>query len=264
MRHSLMKSFERIYIINLHGNSMKKEKCPNGGKDENVFDIQQGNAIILLVKNPEISERKIKYFDLFGLREEKYQWLDRNTLFSTEWQDLTPSSPHYLFTPMDLTLQKEYGKFWGVPDIFPLNNVGIVTANDELTIKWTKDEIWNTVIKFSQMKSEEARAHYNLGDDTTTWKVANAQQDLCDSGLTKEHIIPLQYRPFDTRYTYYTGKSGGFHCRPLFNVMKNMLQENLGLITVRQVAEGIFNHILITQDIVDNRFMRSNNLTLPV
>lgn len=258
MRQSLMNSFEMIYIINLHGNSMKKEKCPNGSKDENVFDIQQGTAIILLVKKPEISERKIKYFDLFGLREEKYQWLDRNTLFSTEWECLKPASPHYLFTPTDLTLQMQYQNFWGVTDIFPLNNVGIVTANDELTIKWTKDEIWNTVIKFSQMKPEDARVYYNLGNDTTTWNVANAQQDLQNSGLSKDHIIPIQYRPFDTRYTYYTGKSNGFHCRPLYDSMKNMLQENFGLITVRQVAEGIFNHVFITQNIVDNRFMRSN------
>jgi predicted helicase len=258
MRQSLMESFERIYIVNLHGNSKKKEKCPDGSKDGNVFDIQQGTAIILLVKNPEITERKIKYFDLFGLREEKYHWLDRNSLFSTDWQDLIPSSPHYLFTPIDATLQKEYQKFWAVTDIFPLNNVGIVTANDELTMKWSRDEIWNTVIKFSQMKPEDARVHYNIGIDTTTWQVASAQQDLVNSGLSKEHVIPIQYRPFDTRYTYYTGKSNGFHCRPLYDIMKNMLQENIGLITVRQVAEGIFNHVLVTQDIVDNRFMRSN------
>ena len=111
MRQSLMQSFERIYILNLHGSTKKKEKCPDGSKDENVFEIQQGTAIILLVKNSEIKDRKIKYFDLYGMKEAKYQWLDKNTLFSTEWQDLMPKTPHYMFIPVDLSLQQEYEKF---------------------------------------------------------------------------------------------------------------------------------------------------------
>jgi len=258
MRQSLMQSFERIYILNLHGNAKKKEKCPDGSKDENVFDIQQGTAIILLVKNPEILDRKVKYFDLYGDRDTKYQWLDRNSLFSTEWQDLKPSSPHYIFTPIDLTLQNEYEKFWSVTEIFPLYNVGIVTSRDDLTIKKTRDEMWDTIVKFSKMKPEEARSYYQIGEDVEEWAVSKAQQDLIDSGLSKDCLVPILYRPFDERFTYYTGKSRGFHCRPRFEIMKEMLQENLGIITVRQVAEGIFNHALVTEDIVDNRLMRSN------
>lgn len=249
MRQSLMQSFERIYIVNLHGNSKKKEKSPDGSKDENVFDIQQGTAIVLLVKNPEISDKKVKYFDLFGTREDKYQWLDRNSIFSTDWNDLTPQSPYYIFTSIDLSLQSEYEKFWQVTDIFPLNNVGVVTARDELTIKWTREEIWNTILKFSKMNAEEARSHFNLGDDARDWKVTLAQQDLIDSGLTKDNIIPILYRPFDIRYTYYTGKSRGFHCMPRPEVMSNMLNENISLITSRLTKGETFKHAYVSQTV---------------
>ena len=258
MRQSLMQSFERIYILNLHGNAKKKEKCPDGSKDENVFDIQQGTAIILLVKNPEIKDKKVKYFDLYGIRDNKYLWLDRNTIYSTEWQDLYPISPHYLFTPINLSLLEEYDHYWQLTDIFPLNSVGIVTARDDLTIKWTKDEIWSTVIKFSKMPPEEARIFYNLGKDVRDWKVSFAQQDLVESGLSKEYVVPILYRPFDLRYTYYTGKSRGFQCMPRPEIMKDMLKGNIGLISVRQVAEGIFNHVLVTQGIIESRVMLSN------
>lgn len=50
MRNHLMKTFDHIYIIDLHGNSKKKEISPDGSKDENVFDIQQGTAIFIGVK----------------------------------------------------------------------------------------------------------------------------------------------------------------------------------------------------------------------
>ena len=249
MRQSLMQSFERIYILNLHGNAKKKEKCPDGSKDENVFDIQQGTAIVLLVKNPEISDRKVKYFDLYGSREGKYQWLDRNSLFSTEWQDLKSTSPYYIITPIDLTLQNEYEKFWQVTDIFPLNNVGIVTARDDLTIKWTRDEIWNTILKFSKMNPEEARSQFQLGEDVRDWKVTLAQQDLIDSGLSKDRIVPILYRPFDIRFTYYTGKSRGFHCMPRPELMQNMLNENVALITSRLTKGETFKHAYVSQTI---------------
>ena len=247
MRQSLMQSFERIYILNLHGNTKKKERCPDGSKDENVFDIQQGTAIILLVKNPDIPDRKIKYLDLYGLREDKYKWLDRNTILSTDWQDIRPASPYYLFTSINLTLQSEYEKFWQVTDIFPLNNVGIVTARDDLTIKWTPDEIWDTVIRFSKMTPEDARSQFHLGKDVRDWKVALAQQDLKDSGLLKSRIVPILYRPFDIRFTYYTGRSRGFHCMPRPELMQNMLNDNLALITSRLTKGETFKHAFVSK-----------------
>ncbi len=58
-----------------------------------------------------------------------------------------------------------------------------------------------------------AREAYDLGKDARDWKVDLAQKDLKESALDKEKIQAILYKPFDTRYTYYTGKSRGFHCR---------------------------------------------------
>jgi predicted helicase len=85
MRQSLMSSFDEIHILDLHGNTLKKEKCPDGSKDENVFDIKQGVAIALFIKkkgNPPISplekggkegfDSKVYHSEIWGLRERKY------------------------------------------------------------------------------------------------------------------------------------------------------------------------------------------------
>ncbi len=255
MRQSLLNSFERIYILNLHGSSKRKEKSPDESKDENVFDIQQGTAIVLLVKNPEITDRKIKYFDLYGSRDDKYRWLDKNTLYSTEWQDLFPKSPFYWFLPIDLSLQQEYENFVKITDIFLRNNVGLITARDDLTIKWTEEEIWDTIIKFSRMNSEEARHLYKLGKDVRDWKIEFAQKDLIESGLSRDNIVPIRYRPFDIRFTYYTGRSRGFHCMPRYEIMKSMLKQNIGLYTCRQISGENWQHILITDKITDDCYV---------
>lgn len=261
MRKSLLSSFERIYIINLHGNVLKKEKCPDGRKDENVFDIQQGTSIILLVKNSEIKDKKIKYYDLYGLRDEKYSWLDRNTIYSTEWNDLSPISPFYLFVPINLELQQQWEKFLKVSEIFLVSNVGVVTARDKLTIKWSSDEIWNTVIKFSKMDESEARSYFNLGKDTRDWKVSFAQRDIIESNLDHGKIVKILYAPFDERYTYYTGKSRGFHCMPRNDLMQHILNKsNIGLITLRKgLPNYLYTWAFVTDSIVSHGVFFNGN-----
>jgi predicted helicase len=251
MRRSLMNSFDEIYILDLHGNSKKKEKSPDGSNDENVFDIQQGVAIGIFIKNKHASNKKISHANLWGLREGKYTWLDSNTLKTTEWDELRPKPEPYLFVPRNEELLGSYEKWCGITEIFPVNNVGIVTARDSLTIKWSREEVWQTVQNFSRLDSEIARKAYDLGKDAKDWKVGLAQKDLRDSGLKKEMIVPILYRPFDIRYTYYTGNSSGFHCRPRGEVMKNFLQDNVGLIIPKQVKEkpGAF----ITETIIGHK-----------
>ncbi|MBI4746750.1 MAG: N-6 DNA methylase, partial [Deltaproteobacteria bacterium] len=267
MRRSLMNSFNEIYILDLHGNSLKKEKCPDGSKDENVFDIQQGVAIAIFVKKrvgaglkpaPAKPASIIYHADLWGLREKKYDALLKEDIRSTKWKEITPKANFYLFVPRDESLAKEYEKFWKVTDIFPVNSVGIVTARDALAIHWNKKDVWNTVLNFSRLDAESARRAYHLGPDARDWKVELAQEDLKNSGLDRDKIVPILYRPFDIRYTYYTGKSRGFHCMPRPEVMQQMMLGNLGLITVRQVAEGIFDHAYATDAIIESRITLSN------
>ncbi|HUM79922.1 MAG TPA: N-6 DNA methylase [Candidatus Saccharicenans sp.] len=259
MRQSLMRSFNEIYVLDLHGNSLKKERCPDGGKDENVFDIMQGVAIVLFIKKKgEKQGSKVYHSELWGLRENKYEWLRRNDISTTQWTEIFPKYEFYLFIPRDEMLLKKYDTFLKINNIFPVNSVGIVTARDNLTIKWSPEEVWTTILNFSRMDPELARQAYNLGKDARDWKVELAQKDLIESGLDKRKIVPILYRPFDIRYTYYTGMSRGFICRPRPEVMKHMMRENLGLITVRQVAEGVFNHAFVGNSIIESRITLSN------
>ena len=260
MRQSLMNSFTDIYVLNLHGNVKKKEVAPDGGKDENVFDIQQGVAISLFVKEAgKVGTGKVHYSELWGLRDGKYRSLLETDIATTLWAKLKPSSPFYLFVPVQRNLLSEYEKSWKVTDIFPINSVGIVTARDELTIRWSKEEVEAVIHNFASLPPEEARDKYQLGNDVRDWKVALAQKDLKDTGLKTDMIVPILYRPFDIRYTYYTGHSRGFHCMPRPEVMRHMLAgKNLGLITVRQVAEGVFDHAFVSPSIVESRITLSN------
>ncbi|MFW9263400.1 type ISP restriction/modification enzyme [Nostoc sp. CALU 546] len=270
MRQSLMETFDDIYILDLHGNSKKKEQAPDGSKDENVFDIQQGVAISFFVKrqNDKKQEANIYHSELYGLRHSKYSWLNSHTINTTQWNDLNPQAPFYLFVPQNTDLLAEYEQGWKVTDIFPVNSVGIVTARDELTIRWSEEEIWQTVNDFAHLPPETARLKYRLGQDARDWKVELAQKDLRshpyvateESSPFRELLVPILYRPFDIRYTYYTGKSRGFHCMPRGEVMRHILAgENLGLIFMRQVAmQENYSHFMVTNNIVDNRAFYSN------
>ena len=260
MRQSLMQTFDEIYVLDLHGNSKKKETCPDGSPDKNVFDIQQGVSIGIFVKETDNSTAaKVYHADLYGLREGKYEWLAENDIKTTDWTELSPNSPYYFFVKRDESARKEYETGWKINEVIPENNVGIVTARDALTIQRTIADMWATVNDFALLPPEEARNKYSLGKDVQSWKVHLAQTDLNTCPLSENKITPILYRPFDTRYTYYTGKSGGFICRPIHKVMRHMLAgENLGLITVRQVAEGIFNHVLATRSIIESRITLSN------
>ncbi len=247
MRQSLMESFDQVMILNLHGSAARSKDS----KDENVFDIQQGVTIVLLVKNPNSTTKHVMYADLMGSREEKYAWLDRNFCYTTKWETLNPTSPFYLFIPVDKDLQKIYDSFWKLTDIFPVNNVGIVTARDDLTIQFTPDAVWTTILKFSTISPEQAREQFQLGKDARDWKVHLAQNDLIDSGTTREKIIPILYRPFDRRYTYFTGRSRGFHCMPRGELMQHMLRPNLGLISARSNKSYTMDHFFCTDSIME-------------
>ena len=264
MRNSLMASFDEIYILDLHGNSLKKERCPDGTKDENVFDIQQGVAIALFIKKRAVKRAcKVFHAEVWGLREEKYNWLAEKNIKKTKWRKLSPKSEFYFFIPRDESLYEKYKKYPKIKEIFPLNSVGIVTARDHLTIKWSPHEVWTTVLNFSKLDTELARSGYQLGPDARDWKVEMAQKDLLDSGLDKKRIVPILYRPFDVRYTYYTGKSRGFHCMPRHEVMRHMMmQENLGLITLRKGLPGYdYSWVYASNSLVGHGVFYNGNST---
>ena len=236
-----MRSFEQIYVIDLHGNAKKKERAPDGSKDENVFDIEQGVAISLFVKRPGL-DRGVWRGDLWGKRLEKYQFLASRSLQSTDLEYVKPSSPHYFCHTLNASKLAEYEMGTPLPDIMPASSVGIVTSRDRLTIAYTRKEIEERIADFAGRDAEDAREHFNLKEDVEDWKVIWAQEDVRKGGS----IIRIRYRPYDDRYTFYSGRSRGFHVRPRDTISRQLLRPNLALITSRLTKGENFRHVQVT------------------
>ena len=251
MRRSLMNSFNAIYCLNLHGSSRIKEDIPDAEIDENIFDIQQGVSILLCVKerdNPNAA--KIYYADLWGSREEKYTTLLNTDVQNTKWAKLHTTSSLYLFVPHDAAHIAEYEKGWDLKDIFQASSIGVVTARDKLTVHRTPEAVRATVTDFVALCEAEAREKYKLPKDSRDWKVVNAQADLHNHPEIEKHIVPIYYRPLDMRYTYYTGRSSGFHCLPRPAISSHLVfGENLALCICRSIKAPVWQHVLVTDRI---------------
>ena len=260
MRWSLLQSFDEIYIIDLHGNSKKKEVAPDGSTDQNVFDIQMGVSINLFVKTGnkmKSDPAQVFHYDLYGRREGKYQFLWDHDLARIGFDELEPHPPQYFFVPKDYRLQADYDKGISLVELFPVNSVGIVTARDDFTIYHTPRELKAAIAEFRNMDDETARSRFSLGRDVRDWKVALARQDLEENIFTEgnDEAVAINYRPFDTRYTYYTGNSKGFHCGPRREVMQHFLKEkSVGLVVSRQTTDKNWSGIQISADMIDNRY----------
>ena len=256
MRKSLLNSFNTIYLLNLHGSNRRTEAVPTTQKDENVFDISQGVCILLCVKgNDNLAPAKVHYADLWGSREEKYNILSETDVQSTEWYELQPISPYYLFVPQATDYSAEYENGWEITKIFHTDSVGIATGRDRFTIHWTPEEIHETVTDFVSLSVDKAREKYGLPRDTRDWRIHFAQADVRNHPNSEQHIKPIFYRPFDTRWTYYTGRSRGFHCTPRGAVMFHLLTENLALCVCRVVKSPAWQHVLITSQITDKSYI---------
>ena len=254
MRQSLMKSFNTIYCFNLHGGSRIGEIAPEGQTDENVFDIKQGVTILLCVKEPNNpTPANIYYADLWGPREEKYNALSETDVQTNKGNSFQPTSPYYYFMPQKVEARTEYEKkSKKITDIFQTSSIGILTARDKLTIHWTAERLHKTVKDFVSLPEDEARQKYKLQKDTRDWKVHLAQADLRNHPDVEQHIQPITYRPYDTRWTYYTGQSRGFHCAPRPLIMPSLQEENLALCTHRSLrSASTWQHVFVTNRIID-------------
>lgn len=253
MRRSLMASFSEIYIYDLHGNSKRKERTPSGDADENVFDIQQGVAIFIGIKKPANGTGAIVHHsDCYGTREVKYQSLNTTDHRTTKWSSFTPQAPGYLYIEQNDELRREYATAFPLPQIFPIGSIGIVTARDSLTLDFTVQELEGKARKFISLDPEYARLAFDLGNDTQDWNIASAQRDLGDFIRSGGIETAVLYRPFDSRFTYYTGQSRGFHCRPRREVMQHMLEmPNLALLFTRPMSPSYEFSVLATSSLSD-------------
>src|SRR3989339_1738219 len=250
MRQSLMNSFDEIYILDLHGNSLKKEKCPDGSKDENVFDIQQGVSIALFVKRKDKKDScKVFHSETWGLREQKYRWLLKNDINTTKWKGLFPKSEFYLFIPRDERLLKEYESYPKIIDIFIQNSVGIVTARDNFVIDSDKEKLKQRIRMFidEKMPDEYIRQTFNL-EDKANWKLKVAREKVRKDENWQGAIQQILYRPFDIKWIFY---HDAVVERSRKQVMCQMMNKNLGLITNRHIRMKKIQHTWVASIPVD-------------
>ncbi len=253
MRSELMRVFDKIYILDLHGNTRKKETAPDGSKDENVFDIMQGVSINIFVKKSGKSKvpAEVRHFDLYGLREYKYEFLRANNLASVEWKTLNPQEPQLFFVPKDFSLQEEYENGFKADELLRINGSGIKFRKDNLLVHISKKEVEIMLRDMQTLMPNEITQKYNF-NETTDWTI-NEKRNLFK--LDFNSIEEVNYRPFDIRYAYY----------PLERVsqiivrgdsrqklMHHLLNNNIGLILTRSyTSSATYQHVFATQNITD-------------
>ena len=256
MRQSLMKTFNKIFILNLHGNSLKKETAPDGSKDENVFDIRQGVAICFMIKHHDKKGCEVFYEDLYGERNTKYGWLEEDKIEPYKYDEILPKSPYYFFIKRHTQNIQNYLNWKNLKYIFPINSVGIVTARDKFVIDFDKTVLKNRIYQFKNNKISDniIKTTFKL-KDTSSFNLQKSRLAMSKIENIEEHITKIQYRPFDLRNIFY---SKILVERPLINIMHNMLDgDNIGLLVKRQSKRYPFSYIFITDKIVESCIFES-------
>lgn len=211
MRKHLLETFDEIYILDLHGNSKKKESNPNGEKDENVFDIQQGVSINIFVKKKENKTElgSVYHSEIFGKREDKFKLLNELDIQRVKWNELEYSEPHFFFVPKNFSESKEYEKGFKIDELFKIHNAGTATGKDSTFVQITTEDMTKTLQSADKVYSEEK-------------------------------IVDYLYRPFDVRKIPY---DSSLIQRLRTNVMDHMRKENISFLTTqknRQISTGYF------------------------
>ena len=249
MRYSIIECFDYIRLVDLHGSASRASTESREASDQNVFDIQQGVAIGTFARRAN-AKPTVCYAEVLGPRGYKYGWLGRHGLANVDWKDVTPKEPLYSFEPRDQNIEQEYLKGVSLEEVFPVNSTGIVSARDSLVVQFTRRSIEDVIERLSTLSTDRARDEFELGADTKDWAVARAQADVrgaLEKGLKPTNIL---YRPFDMRWTLYTGQARGFMCNPRRPVMANILDgANIALCANRQVNSE-YRHVAATRDLV--------------
>jgi len=256
MRKSLMGTFNQMYFLDLHGNKKKREKTPDGKEDGNVFDIEQGVSISILLKNNNL-EKKILISDYWGSRNEKYKKCINEDISNIKWQEITPELPHYLFKYQDKNLKNTYDTFYNLKEIFELNSVGIVSGRDSFAIALSKEELLERAKVFTNEDISDSDLYNILNlkkkENWDLYKIRNNIRRITD---IDKYLKEIDYRVFDLRYIFY---HKDIIERDRFEVMKQMFNENIALLVNRQVRLDSYSHAFITKRISDLHIMETAN-----
>ncbi len=251
MRQQLINSFDSIYNYDLHGNSKKKEKQPDGTVDENVFDIQQGVNLLFGIKG---INKLISHCHLWGNREQKYHSLSTSDVNSTHWNHVSASSPFYLLIPQNSELRKEYELGWKMTEIMPVNVLGFQTHRDHFAIDLDKETLYKRLeeMRDETISDEDYAEKYNLTNNPD-WKLSEARQAIRRDTEWQNKLIYCSYRPFDFRSCYFSTVAID---RPRREILNHVVgRENLCLNTVRQTKMNSWQHSVVSDTPAPAEFM---------
>jgi predicted helicase len=267
MRWNLLKTYDKIYTIDLHGNVIKKETAPDGSIDENVFNIEQGVSINIFIKTGKKKQGelgRVFHYDLFGKQDYKYNFLLNNTLKSTPYDEVRLTAPEYFFMPKDFENKNEYDKGFSISKLFPLNSLGLLTKRDNLSVDFDSKDLIAKIEYFldDNKTTEEVCKHFGLVvKDKDRWDAVQTRVNVSKSEI-KEQIRNFQYRPFDNRKVFYNPY---FVARPNTKVLGHFMKENLGLIICRQgqvVGGEEWNVLFICKYLTDQNIYRRGGGTI--
>jgi len=249
MRKHLLETFDDIYILDLHGNSKKKEKAPDGGKDENIFNIMQGVSISIFVRRAEYKKGlgKVYHAELYGKREDKFKTLNASDLKDVKWKKLDYSMPYCFFVPKDFGLEEEYRKGFKIDELFPISNSGVKTDRDSLFIDIEQETLADRIKRLLSGEYDVSFKNKYRVKNSSGYKMI---EKLKGKIFEDEHIQTIQYRPFDYQWIYY---EPGLISRPAFLAIQHIYQrENLVLLTSRSFpANQVFDRVFATKNIPD-------------
>jgi hypothetical protein len=279
MRQHLMNTFDEIYVLDLHGNSLKKERCPDSSKDENVFDIRQGVAIAFFIKCSvaarlrrsvksagEDDEHHVFHAERFGLRKTKYDWLNGNDWAKTDWEEIHPHSEFYLFVPRDETLLAQYDRFLKITAIFPTNVMGIQTHRDAFVFDFDRETLKRRIRTFldPSLPDDFVRETFKLKDNRD-WRLSGKRKKIQEDADWEKKIVRCLYRPFDGRWLFYHPDAIDFGRE---EVMRHFsLSDNLGMLVSRRSSKA-WRHCFVTKspaaDVAISTGSREANQVFPL
>jgi predicted helicase len=263
MRQSLMRSFDQIYIVDLHGSTKPKEAVPPGLENDNVFDIQKGVAIAIFVKRPG-AEKGVWHSDIWGDRLSKYQDCATATLGAINWKQPRAFAPYHMLTPLDWTGWEDYGGWWQLADslrptgqkrqMFAVNVLGFQTHRDHFAIAPDRDEMLRRVADLIEESNTDdlLRERYEI-EDNRDWNLKDARQALKENKTVQDSVIECVYRPFDARICYFGTEFMDYPRRELLDHVKK--RSNLQIIVSRQIGIDLWRHVSIASSPAESCFI---------
>jgi hypothetical protein len=243
MRWSLLNTYNKIYTIDLHGNTKNKEIIPDNIIDKNVFDIQQGVSINIFIKSkPKNKIGDVYHYDLYGKREYKYNFLSSNSLNTIKFKKLNHSSPNYSFRPTNKNLFESYELSISLNELFIKKTIGIQTHRDELVIDFDRENLNEKITTLFEQNLELSKSKFNI-KESKDWNLNNAITKAKKFTLTDNKQIT--YRPFDTRFIYYND----YFVDRTRKAVGNEINENNYVINFPKIVKVNWNHALITKSI---------------